>query len=635
MRLSFGRSESRHVTVDLLSAYLDGQITSTERTQIEAHLQGCAECRSELASLRNTVAMLKAMPRVAVPRAFTLSEAKAGIRQAPARPAWFGGALRGLGAVTALALVALVATTALRNPSWTPGQAIARNPTAPAAAARSAAPVDTAEPQAAAAAPAPVITVPVEQAVAAADATLASEAAQPEAASAPADSAALAEPAPAAKAAPELSTDEPGVMALAPQNTPDPGVLGLGRGGGAGAAAVLPAEVLTPEPLPPTAQAREVLPAGARLVYADTKGLWALDRASGLRQLAAAEGLNMPLLSADQAWVVYRVWQQDFMALWVVGWEGGAPRLLLDERGLPKDGLDADHVERRINDVRWAPGEPELALNLVAVPSPSAPSALPKLELWSLGLETGALRYVADLERAYRPFYSPDGSQFATLQYGTDTDPQGRLVLTSADGSNRRAALQFAAGPGKPSYDTQVSWLPDGSALLLALPDADTLQPGSLNGTTLYRISNEGSARVIGRVDAFQAAWSPDGARLAFTRVTADDMVDGELFLANGDGTSAQRYTAWKNGAFLGWAPDGTHFLYQNSYDTYLGALGQAPQRLGTSVSFVNPRWVSDTQFVSQHDIGTEWALTLRGTDGAAYSLLTLPREAMLDAAHR
>ncbi len=86
------------------------------------------------------------------------------------------------------------------------------------------------------------------------------------------------------------------------------------------------------------------------------------------------------------------------------------------------------------------------------------------------------------------------------------------------------------------------------------------------------------------------------------------------LFLANGDGTSAQsRYTALKNGAFLGWAPDGAHFLYQDGYQTYLGAPGQTPQRLGTAVSFVNPAWVSDTQFVSLHDTGTEWVLTLRG----------------------
>lgn len=631
MRLSFGKPERRHVDVELLSAYVDGQITATERTQVEAHLQTCAACRSELVSLRNTVALVQALPRVAVPRAFTLSEAKLGVRQPAARPAWYGGLLRGMGAVTALALVALVATTALRGASWLPGQAIARNPTAaPVAAARSAAPVDTAAP--AAPQPEAVVTVAVEQAANAADTPAAPADAQ--LAAAPATAAAAA-PAPAAKMAPAEPTAEPGVLALAPQSTVEVGMLGLGRGGGAGAAAELPAEVLTPEPLPAAAPASAVLPAGARLVYADLKGFWALDRASGLRQLAAAEGLNMPLLSSDRSWAVYRVSQQDYTELWAVRWDGGAPRLLLTERTLPKEGLDADHTERRINDVRWVPGKLELALNLVAVTSPSSPTALPKLELWKLDLATGALRYVTDLEQAYRPVYSPDGARFATLQYGADTDAQGRLTLTGADGSNRRIALQFPASPSKLSYDAQLAWLPDSSALLLALPDADSIEPGRFNGTTLYRVSSGGSAQVIGKVDAHQVAWSPDGSRLAFTRIDSDDMVDGELFLANGDGTSAQLYTALKNGAFLGWAPDGTHFLYQDGYQTYLGAPGQTPQRLGTAVSFVNPAWVSDTQFVSLHDTGTEWVLTLRGTDGAAFSLMTLPKEAMLDVAHQ
>ncbi len=635
MKLSFGKPEHRHVDVELLSAYVDGQITATERTQVEAHLQTCAACRSELASLRNTVALLQALPRVSVPRAFTLSEAKLGIRQPAARPAWYGGLLRGMGAVTALALVALVATTALRGASWLPGQAIARNPTtAPVAAARSAAPVDTVAP--AAPQPESVVTVAVEQAVNAADTTAAPADARLAVAPAPADAAAAstAEAAPAAKMAPAEPTAEPG-LALAPQGTAEVGMLGLGRGGGAGAAAELPAEVLTPEPLPAAAQASAVLPAGARLVYADLKGLWALDRASGLRQLAASEGLNMPLLSPDRSWIAYRVWQQDYSELWAVRWDGGAPRLLLTERTLPKEGLDADHTERRINDVRWAPGKLELAVNLVAVPSPSAPTALPKLELWRLDLATGALRYVTDLERAYRPVYSPDGARFATLQYGTDTDAQGRLTLTGADGSNRRIALQFPASPSKLSYDAQLAWLPDSSALLLALPDADSVELGHFNGTTLYRVSSGGSAQVIGKVDAHQVAWSPDGSRLAFTRIDSDDMVDGGLFLANGDGTSAQLYSAMKNGVFLGWAPDGMHFLYQDGYQTYLGALGQTPQRLGTAVSFVNPTWVSDTQFVSLHDTGAEWVLTLRGTDGASFSLMTLPKEAMLDVAHQ
>jgi hypothetical protein len=110
-------------------------------------------------------------------------------------------------------------------------------------------------------------------------------------------------------------------------------------------------------------------------------------------------------------------------------------------------------------------------------------------------------------------------------------------------------------------------------------------------------------------------------------------MEDAELYLANADGSNPQQYAAVKNGMFLGWSPDGAHFLYQDNFRTYLGAAGQAPQRLGTSISFFDPRWVSRTQFVSLHDTGEGWLWTLRSLDGSAYTLRTLPREAMIDVA--
>lgn len=629
MKQLFGRPGQAHIAVDVLSAYLDHQVSPADRAYVENHLQGCAACRSELTSLRRTVLALHALPRVPVPRAFTLSEAQVGIRRPADRPAWFGGLARGLGAVTALALVAVVAATLLRPRAWAPGATVARSaPTAAIAETlvekaveQAAAP--QAEP-AALAQPAAVEPPETEQPLA-----IAQEAAaptlEPEAAPLPAD-----QPAAKVAVAPVVTeTAEATMFAMAPpapEATPDAAASGRG-GGGAGAAEVLPPEVLVPEATPPTASASQVLPADARLVYADLKALWAIDRAAGLRQLVTVEGVNTPLLSSDRAWVVYRTLRQDTVELWAVRWDGGAPRLLFNERDLPTTGLDAAHTERRISDVRWVPGQLTLALTLVAVPASTLSDALPEFELWHLDLESGALRYVVELGRALRPVYAPDGAQFALLEYGTETNPQGSLRLFNADGSNQRVVLQFAAGPGRLSYDAQIAWLPDSSAVLLAIPDAD----GPLSSTTLYRVSAAGRAQVIGRVDAFQVAWSLDGSRLAWTRFTSDTPEAGELYLANADGSAARRYMALKNGVFLNWAPDGLHFLYQDDFQTYVGATGQAPQRLGTSVSFFDPRWVSATQFVSLHDTGAGWLLTLRGLNGDAYSLQSLPREAMLD----
>ncbi len=637
--------------VEMLSAFLDNQVSPAERVRVESHLRTCAACRGELESLRQTAALLHALPRVAVPRAFTLSEARAGIRRPEPRLAWFGGLARGLGAVTAVALVAVVAVTMLRPPAAAPGESVARvAPTAAPAAAKMAeppamAPVQAPAPTAAeeqpsimAAAQSDAGEQTVADATAAADAAAIAAAPAPEMAPVQATTAQALESQPAARGMAPVATSEPAMIAMAPSEpgaTEAPSAKAFGLGGGASEEPVLRAELLTPEPLPAIASAANVLPLSTHLVYADLKTLWAIGGTGGVRQLAAAEVLHTPLISPDGTYVVYRTQQQDYQELWGVSWKGGASKLLLSERDLPREGLDALHTERRLQDVRWTPGRLALALNIVQVPSPTAPGAVAVAELWELDVKTGALRYLAPLGRAYRPFYAPNGRQFALLEYGTETDPRGSLVLYDAEGGNRKLAVSFPASPAKQSYDSQVAWLPDSSALWLAVPVADSSEMGQVNGSTLYRVTAAGQAQVAGLVDAYQVVWSPDGTRLAFLRITSSNMEDGELYLANADGSKAQRYAAVKNAAFLAWAPDGEHFLYQDDYRTYLGAEGQAPQQLGTSVSFVDPYWVSKTQFISRHDTGTGWLLTVRGIDGVSQGLLPLPREAMLDSARQ
>lgn len=66
---------------ELVSSYMDGQVSQAEARQVEGHLSACADCRAELDSLRATVRLVKALPQLQAPRSFTLAEAPA-----PARP---------------------------------------------------------------------------------------------------------------------------------------------------------------------------------------------------------------------------------------------------------------------------------------------------------------------------------------------------------------------------------------------------------------------------------------------------------------------------------------------------------------------------------------------------------------------
>ena len=457
--------------------------------------------------------------------------------------------------MTAIALVAVVAVSLLNQPSWQPAATIARNvpaAEAPQPAAQPAAPAESAPAEVLAKAPPPAEpTAIAEQVVAKAAAvadthgsTVAAEAgpiapaAEP-AASEPEGAPPTAEAAGAAAEAPSLMAAAAAPAAPAPSETPAAGVMAFGRGAGGGVgAAEMSAQAQPPEPTPALVSPESILPAAAGFAYTDEKGLWTVDGKFGARQLVANEGLSFPIISSDRSRVAYRVQRDDQSELWAVRWDGADAGLLLTERELPTSDLPAGYTERRLNDVRWLPGRDILAVTTVAIPGSA--DLLPKLELWHLAVESGELQRVTDMGRAYRPFYSPDGTQFALLQYGTESDPTGDLTLVNADGTDRRVVLRFPAGPTTSSSDSQIAWLPDGSGLWAYIPDPSTSSEtgstpaagGPLNGATLYRVpAAGGEVQSVGRVDGSQVFWSPDGARLAYTRAGLDGALD--LFLAN------------------------------------------------------------------------------------------------------
>ena len=66
------KERDEHV-VDLLSAYIDNALTHGERDSVRAHLDTCTTCKVEHDGLIGTQAMLRNLPIVPPPRAFTLT----------------------------------------------------------------------------------------------------------------------------------------------------------------------------------------------------------------------------------------------------------------------------------------------------------------------------------------------------------------------------------------------------------------------------------------------------------------------------------------------------------------------------------------------------------------------------------
>jgi hypothetical protein len=82
--LSDGKRTAAERREETLSAYIDGELSSRERANLERALTRDATLRAELEELRQVVGLMKAVPRAPLPRSFTLDPAVYG----RARQAW-------------------------------------------------------------------------------------------------------------------------------------------------------------------------------------------------------------------------------------------------------------------------------------------------------------------------------------------------------------------------------------------------------------------------------------------------------------------------------------------------------------------------------------------------------------------
>lgn len=103
-----------HLESELLSAYVDDEVTASERATIERHLKTCRECRRELESLRWTVGLLRELPSVDVPRPLYVRQTDLEPASAPGwldRLAAFAGTFRVLSYASAVSFMLVLVLT--------------------------------------------------------------------------------------------------------------------------------------------------------------------------------------------------------------------------------------------------------------------------------------------------------------------------------------------------------------------------------------------------------------------------------------------------------------------------------------------------------------------------------------------
>src|SRR5439155_5094897 len=107
---------STHPDPEQLSAYIDGELTGTDRDDLEQHLTGCSDCSATLRGLRATVADMRAMPSP-VPSEQDNWALRSAIAKAQRRPAErykrFAAAASGIAAaLVVIAVLSVISRTA-------------------------------------------------------------------------------------------------------------------------------------------------------------------------------------------------------------------------------------------------------------------------------------------------------------------------------------------------------------------------------------------------------------------------------------------------------------------------------------------------------------------------------------------
>ena len=137
-RRTNAKAEHRRI-IEMLSIYIDGELPPDDRARIEEHLAECADCTWELETLRQTVNLMGQLPKVPVPRAFTIYEAQLPKRVGLFQAKWAYTYLKGATALAAALLILVLAGDALlqfqrATTFFAPAMAPAKELAAPAAA---------------------------------------------------------------------------------------------------------------------------------------------------------------------------------------------------------------------------------------------------------------------------------------------------------------------------------------------------------------------------------------------------------------------------------------------------------------------------------------------------------------------
>jgi Tol biopolymer transport system component len=200
---------------------------------------------------------------------------------------------------------------------------------------------------------------------------------------------------------------------------------------------------------------------------------------------------------------------------------------------------------------------------------------------------SGLVKMTAGSGDALDPRWSPDGRQFAFI-WNKNGDYEAWVMQADLTGS------RVIPNPDRCSAFIRLSWSPTGDRILgdceMVEQFVVNLSDGSnysltqawgnvadfpdwspiddellyLRGPDIWTANLDGSAPKVAATQAMEAAWSPDGKRIAFGRFNENQ--SEAIWVANADGTEPRQLTFPANrtiaDAAPAWSPDGTRLVF-------------------------------------------------------------------------
>lgn len=160
---------------------------------------------------------------------------------------------------------------------------------------------------------------------------------------------------------------------------------------------------------------------------------------------------------------------------------------------------------------------------------------------------TGTTLLVDGLVFNGEPTWSPGGCQiaFRSAREG-DTGPTGRISIVNADGTGLRQVTP-EPGPNDFAFDEGPTWSPDGARL--AFTRNVVLHVINVDGTGMTPLPNEDMAQ--------SASWSPDGQRIAYMSLDPPG-----IHVRNADGSNLVHVTTTLFDGWPRWSADGRRLVF-------------------------------------------------------------------------